>query len=70
MSPDEAYLQKQAEAEEKKLQEKIQALSDADKKEIYQKGNKKFMLLTHFFSFLFYLVSTYPHFNTKNLTTV
>uniref|UniRef100_A0A2I4CMQ5 Presequence protease, mitochondrial n=1 Tax=Austrofundulus limnaeus TaxID=52670 RepID=A0A2I4CMQ5_AUSLI len=38
MSPDEGYLEKQAEAEEKKLQEKIQALSDADKKLIYQKG--------------------------------
>ncbi|XP_017284999.1 presequence protease, mitochondrial [Kryptolebias marmoratus] len=38
MSPDEAYLKKQAEAEEKKLQEKVQALSDDDKKEIYEKG--------------------------------
>lgn len=40
MSPDEAYLKKQAEAEEKKLQEKIQLLTDDEKKEIYEKGNK------------------------------
>ncbi|XP_040910591.1 presequence protease, mitochondrial isoform X2 [Toxotes jaculatrix] len=38
MSPDEAYLEKQAEAEEEKLQEKIRALSDSDRKEIYEKG--------------------------------
>ncbi|XP_060940067.1 presequence protease, mitochondrial [Limanda limanda] len=38
MSPDEAYLEKQAQAEEEKLQRKIQALSDSDKKEIYEKG--------------------------------
>ncbi|XP_071346670.1 presequence protease, mitochondrial [Trachinotus anak] len=38
MSPDEAYLEKQAQAEEEKLQKKIQALSDSDKKEIYEKG--------------------------------
>ncbi|CAB1423053.1 unnamed protein product [Pleuronectes platessa] len=38
MSPDEAYLEKQAKAEEEKLQRKIQALSDSDRKEIYEKG--------------------------------
>ncbi|KAM6989396.1 presequence protease, mitochondrial [Tautogolabrus adspersus] len=38
MSPDEVYLEKQAKAEEEKLQKKIQALSDSDKKEIYEKG--------------------------------
>ncbi|KAM6920229.1 presequence protease, mitochondrial [Lycodopsis pacificus] len=38
MSPDEAYLEKQAKAEEEKLQKKIQALSDGDRKEIYENG--------------------------------
>uniref|UniRef100_A0A3Q3WJI8 Pitrilysin metalloproteinase 1 n=1 Tax=Mola mola TaxID=94237 RepID=A0A3Q3WJI8_MOLML len=38
MSPDEAYQEKQAQAEEEKLQRKIQALSDADRKQIYEKG--------------------------------
>uniref|UniRef100_A0A671YQP3 Pitrilysin metallopeptidase 1 n=1 Tax=Sparus aurata TaxID=8175 RepID=A0A671YQP3_SPAAU len=38
MSPDESYLEKQAQAEEEKLQKKIQALSDGDRKEIYDKG--------------------------------
>ncbi|KAM4551302.1 presequence protease, mitochondrial [Odontesthes bonariensis] len=38
MSPDEAYLEKQARAEEKKLEEKIHGLSDSDRKEIYDKG--------------------------------
>lgn len=38
MSPDESYLEKQAKAEEEKLQKKIQALSDSDRKEIYEKG--------------------------------
>ncbi|KAM7400088.1 hypothetical protein PAMA_004675 [Pampus argenteus] len=38
MSPDEAYLDKQAKAEEEKLQRKIQALTDSDRKEIYEKG--------------------------------
>uniref|UniRef100_A0A8C2WXF8 Pitrilysin metalloproteinase 1 n=1 Tax=Cyclopterus lumpus TaxID=8103 RepID=A0A8C2WXF8_CYCLU len=38
MSPDKAYLEKQAKAEEEKLQKKIGALSDADRKEIYEKG--------------------------------
>lgn len=42
MSPDEAYIEKQAEAEEEKLQKKIQALSDGDRKEIYEKGNNNF----------------------------
>lgn len=39
MSPDDAYLEKQAKAEEEKLQKKIQALTDSDRKEIYEKGN-------------------------------
>lgn len=38
MSPDEAYMEKQAKAEEEKLQKKIQALSDSDREEIYGKG--------------------------------
>ncbi|XP_068427664.1 presequence protease, mitochondrial [Clinocottus analis] len=38
MSPDESYLEKQAKAEEEKLQKKISALSDADRKEIYENG--------------------------------
>ncbi|XP_070700808.1 presequence protease, mitochondrial [Pempheris klunzingeri] len=38
MSPDEAYMEKQAKAEEEKLQKKIKALSDSDRKEIYDKG--------------------------------
>ncbi|XP_037315052.2 presequence protease, mitochondrial [Pungitius pungitius] len=38
MSPDEAYLEKQAKAEEEKLQKKINALSECDRKEIYDKG--------------------------------
>ncbi len=42
MSPDEAYMEKQAKAEEEKLQKKIQALSDSDRKEIYEKGQKSF----------------------------
>lgn len=42
MSPDEAYMEKQAKAEEEKLQRKIQALSDGDRKEIYEKGNNNF----------------------------
>lgn len=39
MSPDEAYLEKQAKAEEEKLRRKIQALSDGDRKDIYEKGS-------------------------------
>lgn len=46
MSPDEAYLEKQAQAEEEKLQKKIQALSDGDRKEIYGKG-KNSNLVSH-----------------------
>lgn len=38
MSPDERFLEKQAEAEEQKLLQKIQILSDADRKDIYEKG--------------------------------
>uniref|UniRef100_A0A673M937 Presequence protease, mitochondrial n=1 Tax=Sinocyclocheilus rhinocerous TaxID=307959 RepID=A0A673M937_9TELE len=38
MSPDESFLEKQAEAEEQKLHQKIQNLSDADHKDIYEKG--------------------------------
>lgn len=39
MSPDLAYMDKQAKAEEEKLQNKIQVLSDTDRKEIYEKGS-------------------------------
>lgn len=38
MNPDEAYMEKQVKAEEDKLRRKVQALSDTDRKEIYQKG--------------------------------
>lgn len=38
MSPDQTYLEKQAKAEEEKLQRKIQNLSDTDRKDIYEKG--------------------------------
>uniref|UniRef100_A0A3B4Z4I5 Presequence protease, mitochondrial n=1 Tax=Stegastes partitus TaxID=144197 RepID=A0A3B4Z4I5_9TELE len=38
MSPDDTYLEKQAKAEAEKLQKKIEALSDSDRKEIYEKG--------------------------------
>lgn len=39
MSPDENYLEKQAKEEEEKLHRKIKGLSDADKTDIYEKGN-------------------------------
>ncbi|KTF93604.1 hypothetical protein cypCar_00006289 [Cyprinus carpio] len=45
MSPDERFLEKQAEAEEQKLQEKIQNLSDADHKDIYEKAGLMLLLL-------------------------
>uniref|UniRef100_A0A3B1K4R2 Presequence protease, mitochondrial n=1 Tax=Astyanax mexicanus TaxID=7994 RepID=A0A3B1K4R2_ASTMX len=38
MSPDEQYVEKQNEAELEKLQQKIQALTEADRKNIYEKG--------------------------------
>lgn len=38
MSPEDTYREKQAKAEEEKLNKKIEALSDGDKKEIYEKG--------------------------------
>ncbi|KAJ8336397.1 hypothetical protein SKAU_G00376170 [Synaphobranchus kaupii] len=38
MSPDEAFYENQAKAEQEKLQQKIQALSDTDRKDIYEKG--------------------------------
>ncbi|XP_028282436.1 presequence protease, mitochondrial [Parambassis ranga] len=38
MSPDQAYLEKQAQAEEEKLQKKVEALTDRDRKDIYEKG--------------------------------
>lgn len=38
MSPDQAYMEKQAQQEEEKLQRKIQTLSDSDRREIYEKG--------------------------------
>lgn len=40
MNPEEAYLEKQVKAEEEKLGRKVQALTDADRKEIYQKGSE------------------------------
>lgn len=52
MSPDESYLEKQAQAEEEKLQKKIQALSDGDRKEIYDKGKKHYFSFTHFTNIL------------------
>lgn len=39
MSPDENYLEKQAKEEEEKLHRKVNGLSDADRAEIYEKGN-------------------------------
>ena len=41
MSPDEHYLDKQARTEEEKLLLKIQALSESDKQDIYQKGERE-----------------------------
>ncbi|XP_033838802.2 presequence protease, mitochondrial [Periophthalmus magnuspinnatus] len=38
MSPDEQYLDKQAKSEEEKLQQKVQVLTEEDRKEIYDKG--------------------------------
>ncbi|KAJ8268679.1 hypothetical protein COCON_G00138510 [Conger conger] len=38
MSPEDSYYETQAQAEQQKLQQKIQALSDSDRKHIYQKG--------------------------------
>ena len=38
MSPDEQYVEKQSNAEQDKLQQKIQALSDAARIDIYEKG--------------------------------
>ncbi|KAG7524059.1 presequence protease, mitochondrial [Solea senegalensis] len=38
MSPDDAYLEKQAKAEEEKLQKMVQTLSDFNRTEIYEKG--------------------------------
>ncbi|KAK6492234.1 presequence protease [Huso huso] len=38
MSPDESYFEKQAQAEEEKLKQKVSALSEEDKKLIYEKG--------------------------------
>lgn len=38
MSPDEQYLEKRNKAEQEKLRQKIQALSDIDYKDIYEKG--------------------------------
>ncbi|XP_026887832.2 presequence protease, mitochondrial isoform X1 [Electrophorus electricus] len=38
MKPDEQYLEKQIKAEQEKLQQKILALSETDRKDIYEKG--------------------------------
>lgn len=52
MSPDEAYMEKQAKEEEEKLQKKIQALSDTDREEIYAKGSNNFTPWESLFMFL------------------
>lgn len=41
MSPAENYMEKQAEAEDEKLLKKIEALSESDRKEIYEKGKNE-----------------------------
>ncbi|KAJ8272468.1 hypothetical protein GJAV_G00089420 [Gymnothorax javanicus] len=38
MSPEEGFFEKQAEAEQLKLQQKVQSLSDGERREIYEKG--------------------------------
>lgn len=38
MSPDEAYYDKQAKTEAEKLKQKVNALSEEQKKQIYEKG--------------------------------
>ncbi|KAJ0059377.1 hypothetical protein NL108_016005, partial [Boleophthalmus pectinirostris] len=38
MGPDDQYLEKQAKAEEEKLQQKVRALTEEDRREIYEKG--------------------------------
>uniref|UniRef100_A0A8C6UT94 Presequence protease, mitochondrial n=1 Tax=Neogobius melanostomus TaxID=47308 RepID=A0A8C6UT94_9GOBI len=38
MSPDEQYVEKRARAEEEKLQRKVQALTEDDRRQIYEKG--------------------------------
>ncbi|XP_030054786.1 presequence protease, mitochondrial [Microcaecilia unicolor] len=38
MSPDETYYEKEAQAEEAKLKQKVNALSEEEKKEVYEKG--------------------------------
>ncbi len=60
MSPDEAYMEKQAKAEEEKLQKKVQALSDSDRKEIYEKGTHNFTLHCGESLFSFARVSLLP----------
>ncbi|KAG9355172.1 hypothetical protein JZ751_000010 [Albula glossodonta] len=49
MSPDQSFYEKQAEAERVKLQKKVQALSENDRKDIYEKGGPS---PTEHFSFL------------------
>uniref|UniRef100_A0A672P573 Presequence protease, mitochondrial n=1 Tax=Sinocyclocheilus grahami TaxID=75366 RepID=A0A672P573_SINGR len=57
MSPDERFLEKQAEAEEQKLQQKIQNLSHADHKDIYEKGLQLLAVQsTTIYAFVFILV--------------
>lgn len=40
MGPDEQFLEKRNKAEQDKLQEKLHALTDVDRKDIYEKGTK------------------------------
>lgn len=42
MNPEEAYMEKQVKAEEEKLGGKVRALTDADRKQIYEKGSSTF----------------------------
>lgn len=44
MSPDDDHLEKQAAAEQMKLEKMVQALTDEDKKDIYEKGSLSSLL--------------------------
>lgn len=46
MSPDAQYMEKRNKAEQEKLQQKVQALTDADYKDIYEKGMNQKTFLT------------------------
>lgn len=47
MSPDQEYLEKQNKAEQEKLQQKVQALTDVDYKDIYKKGMNIYIYLKY-----------------------